>query len=64
SMVPDLRRSGLLADSDSLDRIVIDGALAPMGMPSFKDVLTGTDVAAIRAYLVHRANSDTLLAGR
>lgn len=64
SMVPDLRRSGFLADSDSLDRIVIDGALAPVGMPSFKDVLTGTDVAAIRAYLVHRANSDKLLAGR
>jgi len=62
SMVPDLRRSGFLADEDALVQIVIDGALAPAGMPSFNGVLTRTDAAAIRAYLIHRANSDKALA--
>lgn len=62
SMVPDLRHSAMIADGDSLDQILIGGVLAPLGMPSFKGVLTSADTAAIRAYLIHRANSDKSLA--
>jgi quinohemoprotein ethanol dehydrogenase len=51
-IVPDLRYR--IADVD-WNAIVIDGALAANGMPSWKDYLTASEAAAIRAYVAHEA---------
>ena len=56
SFVPDLRHSGFL--KGGLEAIVLGGALADQGMPAFKGTLNEADVASIRAYLVHRAETD------
>ena len=45
---PDLRRTQLL---DSLQDIVIKGALVPRGMPSFADRISPQDLEALKAYL-------------
>lgn len=47
---PDLRRSApeIL---DNMEQILIDGALAPMGMPKFAHVMTRQDARDIGAYL-------------
>lgn len=45
---------------DTLDAIVLDGALSEAGMPAYADVLSTTDVAAIREYLLR----DEALFGR
>ena len=48
---PDLRRTQLL---DSLDDIVLKGALVPRGMPMFPDRLNAKDLEALKAYLKSR----------
>ncbi|MBN8817445.1 MAG: PQQ-dependent dehydrogenase, methanol/ethanol family [Sphingomonas sp.] len=58
SMVPDLRRSGFLAGPE-LETVVLGGALAEAGMPSFQGKLTLSDLEAVRAYLIHQANRPT-----
>lgn len=58
SMVPDLRRSGIIGDADALREIVLRGALRSRGMPSFAGILSPADAEAVRAYLIHRANAD------
>lgn len=53
--VPDLR----LASSEiwsQYDNIVLNGALQDNGMASFKDILSKSDVAAIRAYVLQQSH--------
>ena len=53
-MLPDLRRLG--APQHALfNAIVLEGAMAPLGMGRFDDVLTRADVAAIHAYVIDEA---------
>ncbi len=56
SFVPDLRHSALL--HEGMEAVLLDGVLADQGMPSFRGILTAPQVAAIRGYLIHRANQD------
>ena len=56
SLFPDLRYAGALWAAEAFKSIVIDGALQPNGMVSFRKVLTLQDAEAIRAYVVHIAN--------
>ena len=58
SMVPDLRHSGAIHSADAFNQIVIGGALKDQGMPGFRTQITASDLEAIRAYLIHRANQD------
>jgi len=52
--LPDLRYSS--KDMiESLDQVLLDGALAPLGMPSYKKILNAQDVKALQAYIVARA---------
>ena len=53
---PVLARSPVLHDPQAMKSIVIDGALKHNGMASFRSVLTGPDVEAIRHYVIKRAN--------
>lgn len=54
SALPDLRYSSK-ETIQSLDRIVLDGMLAPAGMPSFRKIVTPDDVKSLQAYIVSRA---------
>ncbi|MFU7527395.1 PQQ-dependent dehydrogenase, methanol/ethanol family [Qipengyuania sp. ASV99] len=58
SVLPDLRRSGTLADARSWAAIVHDGALKDNGMAGFAGSLTTDEIQAIRAFVIHRANAD------
>ena len=51
NLLPDLRRSGAIHDAAAFRSIVIDGALTPLGMVSFADVLTPAQAESIRVYL-------------
>jgi quinohemoprotein ethanol dehydrogenase len=52
--LPDLRYSS--KDMiESLDQVLLDGVLAPAGMPSYKKILKAQDVKALQAYIVARA---------
>jgi alcohol dehydrogenase (cytochrome c)/quinohemoprotein ethanol dehydrogenase len=55
--VPDLRASSFLGN-DFFYEIVLNGAMKDAGMAPFKAVLDQKDAAAIRAYLIKRANED------
>ncbi|MEH3107018.1 MAG: PQQ-binding-like beta-propeller repeat protein [Sphingomonas fennica] len=57
SAYPDLRRSPV-ARSEAIYPVVLEGALADRGMPSFAKVLRRQDVDDIRAYLDSRAAED------
>ncbi|MFT5656646.1 MAG: quinohemoprotein ethanol dehydrogenase [Arenicella sp.] len=53
-LIPDLRYR--IADlSSAWQSIVFDGALAPNGMPAWKDYMTVEEVGLIKAYVVHEA---------
>ncbi|WP_240653457.1 PQQ-dependent dehydrogenase, methanol/ethanol family [Sphingomonas crocodyli] len=54
-ILPDLRRSPLIAEKASFDAVLIDGALAPNGMISFKGKLSEEEVEAVRLYLMQRS---------
>ena len=54
-VVPDLRRSGVLASADAWKSVVYDGALKDRGMIGFSKYLSAQDVEALRAYVGHRA---------
>jgi alcohol dehydrogenase (cytochrome c)/quinohemoprotein ethanol dehydrogenase len=56
-VVPDLRASTFLGN-DFFYEIVLNGAMKDAGMAAFKPVLDQKDAAAIRAYLIKRANED------
>ncbi|WP_425408514.1 PQQ-dependent dehydrogenase, methanol/ethanol family [Hyphococcus sp.] len=55
-VLPDLRSSYALADEETWNRIVLEGALTPAGMVGFADELSPRDAANIRAYIVRRAH--------
>ena len=54
-VLPDLRYSGTLSN-DQWFHIVLGGLLEPDGMVSFKKELSHQDAAAIRSYVIFRAN--------
>ena len=60
--LPDLRYS-TRPTLETLDAIVLGGARASGGMPSFKKILDVKDVEAIRAYIVSRAQETAQPAG-
>jgi len=51
NVLPDLRRSSALQDSEAWRVIVLNGALASQGMVSFSRFLSQSDVDAVRAYV-------------
>jgi PQQ-dependent dehydrogenase (methanol/ethanol family) len=63
-LLPDLRRSALLAESAAWSSVVHEGALRSRGMISFAPVLTTEQVDAIRHYVIKRANEDKALGDR
>jgi len=54
-VLPDLRYSSTL-DGDQWFYVVMDGLLKPNGMVSFSKDISRQDAAAIRSYVIHRAN--------
>ena len=54
---PDLRVSAAIHDQAAFDAIVIDGARTDAGMVSFAATLSSEDSAAIRAWVIERANT-------
>ena len=62
-VVPDLRASSFLGN-DFFYEIVLNGAMKDAGMAPFKAVLNQKDAAAIRAYLIKRANEDKVSSGK
>lgn len=54
-VLPDLRRSGALTDASTWRAIVIDGALTPRGMVSFRAHLTDAETENLRGYLSSEA---------
>jgi len=61
-VVPDLRTSPFLG-TDAWYSIVLDGALHQGGMAAFAPVLDRSQAAAIRDYVIQRANEDARLEG-
>jgi len=57
-LIPNLRYSKVTTSPDAWRSIVLGGALAKQGMPNFGQVLDAETAEAIRAYVIHRANSD------
>jgi quinohemoprotein ethanol dehydrogenase len=57
-VLPDLKYSST-ATLNSLQKIVLDGALLGDGMPSFKQSLKAEDVDAIRAFIISQRNGLT-----
>jgi quinohemoprotein ethanol dehydrogenase len=54
-VIPDLRRSALLADAAQFRAIALDGQLSSRGMPGFKDWMTPAQLEQIRAYIAREA---------
>ncbi|MGB6450552.1 MAG: PQQ-dependent dehydrogenase, methanol/ethanol family [Steroidobacteraceae bacterium] len=54
-LVPDLRYSAALRSEEYWNAVVNEGALESEGMVSFKSALTAQQQAAVRAYLIQRA---------
>jgi quinohemoprotein ethanol dehydrogenase len=57
NVIPDLRRSPMLADKDAWHTVVIDGVLAERGMVSWAQYLTADDAEAVRAYVAAQARA-------
>jgi quinohemoprotein ethanol dehydrogenase len=55
-MFPDLTRTPLLHTQEGISAVVLGGALSQRGMASFAKDLKESDVEAIRAFLIARAN--------
>ncbi|MEP2236638.1 MAG: PQQ-dependent dehydrogenase, methanol/ethanol family [Alteripontixanthobacter sp.] len=58
TLLPDLRRSGALANPVAWLAVVHDGALQDNGMASFSDSLSKEEMQQIREYVIFRANQD------
>jgi quinohemoprotein ethanol dehydrogenase len=54
-VLPDLRRSPRLQDAVAWRRVVVDGELAPLGMPRFGKYVSAEDAELIRAYVAKQA---------
>jgi len=57
-IVPDLRRTPLLASAEAWQQVVIGGERKPRGMASFSSVISADDAQAVRAFVILRANQD------
>ena len=53
---PDLRYSPMINTSEAFGAVVLNGALQPNGMASFKERMTPDEVESVRAYIIQRAN--------
>jgi len=60
-VLPDLRRSALIADGKAWASVVHDGALRDQGMVGFAKVLSPEQIESIRQYVIKRANEDKAL---
>jgi len=56
-VLPDLRRSAVLADTDAWNAVVAGGALVDRGMISFSKILTAEQIDAIRAYVASQSRA-------
>ena len=56
AVLPDLNYSGALENESTWMAILRDGALEPIGMVGFSEVMTDDELGAIRHYLIDRAN--------
>jgi len=54
-VLPDLRFTPFLATEDSWRAVIIDGALADLGMMAFSENLSPVEAEALRAYVVSKA---------
>lgn len=54
-VIPDLRRSAVVADPANFKSVVLGGAYKANGMVSFADVLDEPTAEAVRQYLLHEA---------
>ncbi len=61
SLLPDLRRSGLLGDADAWRTVTLDGIRKDAGMVGFAENLSAEQAESIRLYVIHRANEDKAL---
>jgi quinohemoprotein ethanol dehydrogenase len=64
TLLPDLRRSGLLRDGAAWANVVHGGILNDRGMVSFAKVLDLPQIDSIRLYVIKRANEDKALGGQ
>ena len=55
-VLPDLRLSLFIRDTEAFRSVVIDGVLAQNGMVSFAENLSKEEAEAVRAYIIRRAN--------
>ncbi len=55
-VLPDLRKSGVIADAATWKSVVIDGVLKGNGMVSFASVLSHQEAEQIRTYVISRAH--------
>lgn len=55
-LVPDLRYSNALRDEKFWNAVINDGVLTAAGMVAFRSELSSHQQAAVRAFLMHRAN--------
>jgi quinohemoprotein ethanol dehydrogenase len=55
-VLPDLRKSGVIADAATFKQVVIDGMLKERGMISFASVLKSEEAEQVRAYIVSRSH--------
>lgn len=62
--IPDLRRSGLLADATGWAAVVHGGTLSAAGMVGFANVLDPQQIESIRLYVIKRANEDRALGNK
>ncbi len=53
-VIPDLRYSPMLANSDAWRQVVVDGLLSSRGMVSFADELSADQAEAVRHYVISR----------
>ena len=56
SSFPNLTLSALLYAQEGFDQVVLQGARVQRGMPNFAGKLTAEDSAAVREYIIARAN--------
>jgi quinohemoprotein ethanol dehydrogenase len=56
-LFPDLRYSAMINSADAFRSVVIDGALQPRGMVSFRSRFGAEEAEAVRAYITQRAHA-------
>jgi len=64
TVLPDLRRSSVLASEQVWQQIVHDGILNSRGMVSFAPSMSRERIEGVRQYVIQRAHQDKALGGR